>query len=121
MAPRSAPFFLFHVTTGRKAKLYRQTGQINGPVRGFDTLQGAMAWAMKVGRKVIMRVEPVATPQMLPDHHNNYGRAWWTDAVPMSRVKCAYSAEGAWPKPNGGDEQRAGSAATPKHSTNEKL
>ena len=104
--PRSAPFFLFHVTTGKKAKLYRQTGQINAPVRGFDTLQAAMAWAMKVGRKVILRVEPVTTPQMLPDHHNDYGRAWWTDSVPMSRVKCAYSAEGAWSGPNVKDEPR---------------
>lgn len=93
----ASPCSLFHVTTGRKAKLYRQTGRINAPVRGFDTLMAAMAWAMKTGRKVIMQVEPVSTPQMLPDHHNEYGLAWWTDSVPMERVKCAYSAEGAWP------------------------
>ena len=95
-----APCSLFHVTTGRKAKLYRQTGRINAPVRGFDTLMAAMAWAMKTGRKVIMRVEPVTTPQLLPDHHNEYGRAWWTDSVPIDRVKCAYSAEGAWTCPD---------------------
>ncbi len=93
----AVPSALFHVTTGRKAKLYRQTGQINAPVRGFDSIEAAMAWAMKVGRKVILRVEPVSVPQLLPDHHNKFGRAWWTEAVPMSRVKCAYSAEGAWP------------------------
>ena len=92
----AAPCSLFHVTTGRKAKLYRQTGRINAPVRGFDTLMAAMAWGMKTVRKVILRVEPVATPQMLPDHHNEYGRAWWTESVPIERVKCAYSAEGAW-------------------------
>ena len=94
------PCSLFHVTTGRKAKLYRQTGRINAPVRGFDTLMAAMAWAMKTGRKVIMQVDPVSTPQMLPDHHNDYGRAWWTDSIPIERVKCAYSAEGAWPHPD---------------------
>lgn len=93
------PKSLYHVTTGRKAKLYRQTGQIHGPVRGFDTLLAAMAWAMKTGRKVILFVECPTPPQMLPDHHNDYGRAWWTDSVPMSSVRCEYSAEGAWPKP----------------------
>ena len=95
-----APCSLFHVTSGRKAKLYRQTGRINSPVRGFDTLMAAMAWAMKTGRKVIMHVDPVSTPQMLPDHHNDFGRAWWTESIPMERVKCAYSAEGAWPHPD---------------------
>ena len=53
------PCSLFHVTTGKKVKAYRQTGRINAPVRGFDTLPSAMAWAMRVGRKVIMRVECV--------------------------------------------------------------
>jgi hypothetical protein len=98
-------YSLFHVTTGRKVKLYRQTGHIKGPVRGFDTLMAAMAWAMKTGRKVIMRVEPVTRPQMLPDHHNAYGRAWWTESVPMSRVKCEYSAEGAWDQPDNTNNQ----------------
>ena len=48
---------LYHATTQKKAKLYRQTGHIIAPVRGFTTLQGAMAWAMKVGRTVIYEVE----------------------------------------------------------------
>lgn len=103
----AAPCSLFHVTTGRKAKLYRQTGRINAPVRGFDTLMGAMAWAMKTGRKVIMRVEPVVTPQLLPDHHNAYGKAWWTDSVPIERVNCAYSAEGAWTHPNTANDKHS--------------
>ena len=89
-------FVLFHVTTGKKAKQYRQTGHIHAPVRGFDTLISAMAWAMKTGRKVILRIESVTEPRMLPDHHNEFGNAWWTEAVPIDRVKCAYSAEGAW-------------------------
>lgn len=59
-----------------------------------------MAWAMKVGRKVILRVDPVTRPHMLPDHHNDYGKAWWTGDVPIDRVKCAYSTEGAWPHPS---------------------
>lgn len=94
------PAVLFHVTTGKKAKLYRQSGRINGPVRGFDTLMAAMAWAMKTGRKVILRVTPVTAVYLLPDHHNEFGRAWWTGCVPVECVKCAYSAEGAWKEPD---------------------
>lgn len=90
------PSVLFHVTTGRKVKAYHASGCIKSPVRGFDTLQAAMAWAMKVGRKVIMHVECKNSPQMLPDHHNAWGRAWWTDEISIDRVKCVYSAEGAW-------------------------
>ena len=36
---------LYHATTEKKAKLYRHTGAILAPVRGFTTLQAAMAWA----------------------------------------------------------------------------
>ena len=43
---------LYHVTTEKKAKHYRDTGFICKPVRGFDTLMGAMAWAIKTGRAV---------------------------------------------------------------------
>lgn len=95
----NAPKVLFHVTTGRKIKNCRASGQINGPVRGFDTLIGAMAWAIKVGRKVIMEVQPPSAPQKLPDHHNDFGKAWWTDTVPMNKVKCVYSGEKAWTEP----------------------
>jgi hypothetical protein len=96
----NAPSKLFHVTTGRKAKQYRQTGQIIGSVRGFDTITGAMAWAMKTGRKVVLEIDPVTPPHKLPDHHNAFGDAWWTDSVPMERVRCAYSAERAWSQPD---------------------
>lgn len=95
------PRALYHVTTGKKAKSYRQSGRIKGPVRGFDTLQGAMAWAIKVGRKVIFRVDCVTNPQMLPDHHNEWGNAWWTGDVPVDRLKCVYVTEGSWPRPDG--------------------
>lgn len=45
---------LYHATTQKKAKLYRISGAIHSPVRGFTSLQAAMAWAMKVGRVVII-------------------------------------------------------------------
>ena len=84
---------LYHVTTEHKAKLYKQTGFICSPVRGFTTLQGAMAWAIKVGRKVIYKVE-ANCPYKLPDHHNAYGEAWWNDGdIPYSKIECVFSAE----------------------------
>jgi hypothetical protein len=79
---------LYHVTTPNKARKYRQTGFIKKPVRGFDTLLGAMVWAIKVGRNVIYRIEgePV---YLLPDHHNDCGKAFWVDEdIPVDRIKC---------------------------------
>lgn len=38
---------LYHATTQKKAKQYRQSGAILAPVRGFTTMQAAMAWAMR--------------------------------------------------------------------------
>lgn len=84
---------LYHATTPRKAKKYKETGYICKPVRGFTTLQAAMAWAMKVGRTVIYEIEgsPV---YKLPDHHNRFGEAWWIDEnVPCSHIRCIFSAE----------------------------
>lgn len=84
---------LYHATTPKKAVKYRQTGCICKPVRGFTTLQGAMAWAMKVGRTVIYEVQGEQAYK-LPDHHNSFGDAWWIDAdVPVANIKCVFSAE----------------------------
>ena len=69
---------LYHATTPKKAKLYRETGCIRKPVRGFTTLTAAMAWALKVGRSVIYEVSGEQAYK-LPDHHNNFGEAWWID------------------------------------------
>ena len=84
---------LYHVTTQKKAKLYRETGHICKPVRGSTTLQGAMAGAMKVGRTVIYEVEGEKAYK-LPDHHNVFGEAWWIDNdVTVENIKCVFSAE----------------------------
>jgi hypothetical protein len=88
-APVKRTVRLYHATTERKARLYRETGYIRKPVRGFTTLQAAMAWAMKVGRTVIYEVEGEA--HKLPDHHNKFGEAWWIDAN-VSEFKCVFSA-----------------------------
>jgi hypothetical protein len=82
---------LFHVTTEKKAKRYQESGFIKSPVRGFNSLQAAMAWAMKVGRKVIYEVE-ANNPHKLPDHHNIFGDAWWNDGD-IKQFKCVFSAE----------------------------
>lgn len=81
---------LYHATTPKKAKRYRTTGFIKSPVRGFDTQMGAMAWAMKVGRTVILEFN-AEQPHKLPDHHNRYGYAWWNDGN-IADWHCVFSA-----------------------------
>lgn len=83
---------LYHVTTEKKAKQYHESMKIYKPVRGFSTLQAAMAWAMKVGRKVIYEV--VGEPAYkLPDHHNLFGDAYWIDQdIPLKDIRCVFSA-----------------------------
>lgn len=83
---------LYHATTQKKAKLYRLSGCIKSPVRGFTTIQGAMAWAMKVGRTVIIEFD-ATIPHKLPDHHNDFGQAWWNDGD-VTEWKCVFSAHG---------------------------
>lgn len=92
---------LYHATTPKKAKLYRQTGQINKPVRGFTTLQAAMLWSLSIdgSRTVFLEVnsEGNITDEnihKLPDHHNEFGEAWWIDAdVKCDNYKCVLSAK----------------------------
>ena len=83
---------LYHATTPKKAKMYRHSGRIIAPVRGFTTPAGAMAWAMKTGRTVIMEIQ-CPDPHKLPDHHNPFGEAWWNDGDVVD-WKCLYSASG---------------------------
>ncbi len=84
---------LYHVTTPKKAKSYRASKRIIAPVRGFDTLIGAMAWAMKVGRSVVyeLNVDSDRTHR-LPDHHNQFGTAYYSqDDVLIDQAKCVVS------------------------------
>lgn len=72
------PSVLYHATTPRKMARYEQTGAILPPVRGFDTLAAVEEWArLTQGRSIILRIG-VEHAQALPDHHNEYGLAWWT-------------------------------------------
>ena len=81
---------LYHATTPKKALLYRHLGRIIAPVRGFTTPAGAMAWAMRTGRTVIMEIV-CPNPYKLPDHHNPFGDAWWNDGDVLD-WRCLYSA-----------------------------
>lgn len=82
---------LYHITTDRKARLYKESGRIIKPVRGFTTIQAAMAWGLKVqGRTVILEFL-ADKPHKLPDHHNSYGEAWWNDND-ITEYKCVFSA-----------------------------
>jgi len=83
---------LYHATTQKKAKMYRVSGKIKAPVRGFTTMMGAMAWAMKTGRTVIISFSS-DKPYKLPDHHNKFGEAWWNDGDILD-WKCEFSAIG---------------------------
>lgn len=84
---------IYHVTTPKKAKRYHESGCIKKPVRGFDSLAAAMAWAIKTGRKVIYTVNG-GPAYKLPDHHNSYGYAWWIDDdIQIDYIKCVFSAD----------------------------
>lgn len=93
------PSEIYHVTTLKKAKKYKMTKHIIAPVRGFNTLQAAMAWAIKTGRKIIYRIdcsEIMNKCHKLPDHHNEFGEAWWIDCnVSIEKIKCAFSGQEA--------------------------
>lgn len=82
---------LYHSTTQKKAKRYAESGRIIAPVRGFTTLQGAMAWSMKCGRTVIYEIK-CENAYKLPDHHNKFGEAWWNDGD-VFEYKCIFSAD----------------------------
>lgn len=82
---------LYHATTPKKGRLYQAAGAIHAPVRGFTTLEAAMAWAIKVGRTVIYEIE-CDRPHKLPDHHNRFGEAWWNDGN-VTKFRCVFSAE----------------------------
>lgn len=82
---------LYHVTTQNKVKRYHHSSRIISPVRGFTTLQAAMAWAIKVKRTIILSFE-ADNPHKLPDHHNQFGEAWWNDGD-VTKWKCEFSAD----------------------------
>lgn len=88
------PQKLYHCTTQKKAKSYNESGAIHSPVRGFDSLQGALAWCVKTGRTVILEIDGWDQEDIhkLPDHHNLYATAYWVDKNVINK-KCVFSAD----------------------------
>lgn len=91
---------LYHATTPKKAKKYKETGYIQKPVRGFTTLEAAMLWSLSIEnkRQVFLEIncnEDISEDKIhkLPDHHNQFGEAWWIDDnVDCKNYKCVLSA-----------------------------
>lgn len=91
--------FLYHATTAKKAKLYNETGHILKPVRGFTSLQAAMLWSLSIkGRRTVfyeINTDDIIKNEnvhKLPDHHNEFGEAWWIDGdVDIKSIKCVLS------------------------------
>lgn len=73
----------FHVTTPSLLNRYEISGKINAPVRFWNSIQDAVAWAAKTGRGLILEINvPNAIP--LPNHkpvghafiHHQDVKAW---------------------------------------------
>lgn len=84
---------IYHSTTPKKVKRYHESKKIMKPVRGFTTIEAAMAWGCKVGRNVILEVHGNDCHK-LPDHHNQWGEAWYIDHD-VHEWKCVFSPKDA--------------------------
>ena len=86
------PTSLFHATTPAKVQKYHASKGIHAPVRGFDCLQAASAWAMKTQRSVVLElsISDASRIHKLPDHHNVFGTAYWHDGN-ITQWKCIIS------------------------------
>lgn len=87
---------LYHATTPKKVQRYHASGhRIIAPVRGFNTLKAAMAWAMKTKRSVVLEIDGTGALK-LPDHHNAFGDAYWLDRD-ITEWRCVVSPGGCRP------------------------
>ena len=74
---------MYHVTTPKKLAKYIISGRIISPVRGFSTLAAAQEWARLTQRSTILSFQST-NAWKLPDHHNQYGTAWWNEGdIPL--------------------------------------
>lgn len=80
---------LYHATTPKKLARYIATGGILAPVRGFNTREAAELWGNGTGRDIVLELEvDDDRTHLLPDHHNRFGRAFWSE--------CTVMANGSW-------------------------
>lgn len=59
---------VWHVTTAKKLKRYKDSGGILPPVRAWDSLPAAERFSKQTGRKVILRLKFPSTAERLPGH-----------------------------------------------------
>lgn len=64
---------VYHVTTFKKLNKYLISGQINSPVRAWESIKHAERMSLSTGRKVILRLKfPDNTPKL--EGHFNQAR-----------------------------------------------
>ena len=68
---------IFHCTTPKRLKRYKDTGCILSPVRGWKYLKSAENWCKKTGRTIIIKFD-AEKYYPLPDH-KPLGHAFWCD------------------------------------------
>lgn len=58
-------------------------------MRGFTTRAAAELWGNDKGRDIVLELEvDDDRTHLLPDHHNRFGRAFWSE--------CTVMADGSW-------------------------
>ena len=59
---------VWHVTTAKKLKRYKDSGGILPPVRAWESLSAAERFSKQTGRKIIVRLKFPNTAERLPGH-----------------------------------------------------
>lgn len=67
---------IYHCTTSKKLKRYKETGCILNPVRGWKYLKSAENWCKKTGRTIILEFEAEEV-YPLSDHKPLF-HSYWT-------------------------------------------
>lgn len=59
---------VWHVTTAKKLRRYKDLGGILPPVRAWESLSAAERFSKQTGRKVILRLKFPTKAERLPGH-----------------------------------------------------
>jgi len=63
---------VYHVTSLKKLQRYLRSGQINPPVRAWETIYHAERMSLSTGRRIILRLKFPDNAEVLDGH---YGKA----------------------------------------------
>ena len=61
---------VYHVTNLKKLERYLQSGQINPPVRAWESIEQAERMSINTGRRIILRLKFPKNAQKLEGHFN---------------------------------------------------